>query len=698
MAATEPITNRLTAVNDASGRAFALWVTFLTVAVYLAIAIGTTTHLQLLLEMPVKLPLLGVDLSLFAFYEFAPPLFLVLHLYVLMQLYFLSRLLHSFGEDLQRAQMIERDRERVRDQLDTFVFTQLAIGAPENWLVRQFLRLSVWLTFLIAPVLLVLAFQLQFLPYHSTAITWTHRVVLLLDITLLWALWTRMPLAGIRPGRPATMARYAVRTVLVLACVLLVAFSVCVATLPTELIETWEVTAGWPIRAAYHDVFKTGRVVWWPTWVLFEGEPSRVLSRTSSIFSRNLVLIDAQLVEPDSDKLAKLTRTIALRGRDLRFAELGGADLRKADLTGAELQGASLTGAHLQGASLDDAHLQGAILIGAHLQGASLNDAHLQGVRLDHAHLQGASLHSAHLQGASLDEAELQDTSLDHADLQGASLTAELQGASLYYADLQGASLVGAYLQGAILTGAELQGASLTGAHLQGASLDDAHLQGASLDGADLQGASLNDAHLQGASLNGADLQGASLDDALYWRALLEASTVDLVDARKLDLGPMSAPEISKLIDDVKAKVPVGEAQTDALQRLSILQEDMPAEKEQALEAPWRELSERGWNTDADDPKLATFLASLTCGAASNIHVAHGLVSRLGGIWHPPERPYASILARALRDPSCVGALDLRPDEKDALDEIIKESHATKPAPPNASAAAVGEGRPQDRR
>src|SRR6478752_2733427 len=117
MPAPEPIPDLLKAVNEASGKAFALWITFLTVGTYLAISIGTTTHLQLLLAGPVQLPLLGVGMPLFAFYGFTPPLFVVLHLYVLMQLYLLARLLRRFDGHLHRARMIELDREAVRDQL-----------------------------------------------------------------------------------------------------------------------------------------------------------------------------------------------------------------------------------------------------------------------------------------------------------------------------------------------------------------------------------------------------------------------------------------------------------------------------------------------------------------------------------------------------------------------------------------------------
>jgi uncharacterized protein YjbI with pentapeptide repeats len=671
MAATEPISNRLNAVNDASGRALALWVTFLTVAIYLAIAIGTTTHVQLLLETPVKLPLLSVDLSLFAFYGFAPPLFLVLHLYVLVQLYFLSRLLRLFNEDLKGAELIEKDRERVRDQLDTFVFTQLVISASESWLVRQFLRIAVWLSFVIAPVLLLLAFQLQFLPHHSTAITWTHRVVLLLDITLLWAMWPRISLAGTRPGGPATIARYVVRPALVLACVLLVAFSVGVATVPAEPIDTWEVAAGWAIKA----VDNGRRVVWWPTWVFFEGGADPVLGRAAGLFSRNLVLIDAQLVEPDSDKLAKLTRTISLRGRDLRFAILDRANLQKADLHGARLQGASLDYAHLQGALLKFAQLQGASLDNAELEGASLDNAQLQGALLKFAQLRDASLNFAHLERASLNFAQLQRTPLDNGQLEGAFLdNAQLQSASLNFAQLQGASL----------NKAQLQGASLNFAQLQGASLDEAELQGALLKFSHLQGASLNFAHLQGASLDKAELQGASLNLVQSWRTSLTGAAVDLVDAVGVDLSPMPSPDISKLIDGVKENVPAGLALSSALLRLSILQKDLPANEEEALAAPWRRLEDRHreWNTDTDDPKLARFLADLGCG--KDIHVVRGLQLRLGHDWNN-KRPYVPILARALRDPSCAGAHDLTPDETGTLDRIIKEGQgATKPAPPSS--------------
>src|SRR5262249_12815862 len=52
------------AVEDAAGVSAALWVSFLFLSFYLAIAAGAVTHTDLLLENSIKLPFLGVELPL----------------------------------------------------------------------------------------------------------------------------------------------------------------------------------------------------------------------------------------------------------------------------------------------------------------------------------------------------------------------------------------------------------------------------------------------------------------------------------------------------------------------------------------------------------------------------------------------------------------------------------------------------------
>jgi hypothetical protein len=394
MPAPEPIPDLLKAVNEASGKAFALWITFLTVGTYLAISIGTTTHLQLLLAGPVKLPLLGVDLPLFAFYGFAPPLFVVLHLYVLMQLYLLARLLRRFDGQLHTARMLEQDREAIRDQLDKFVFTQFQIGASQDGIVRLFLRAVVLLSFVLGPVILLLGFQLRFLPYHNVPVTYVHRVSLLLDLILLLLLWPKISRGRVRQATASrdwkTFCRVGAS---VSISVLLVAFSALVATVPGELAER-----------------------------------PRLRELDARLFSQSISLPGERLVEPDEDRLKKLTVTLPLSGRDLRQATLWGTDLRKSDLRYADLSGADLTHAVLSDVELTEANLIGAHLlfanlIGAHLIRAHLNDADLLGVDLSGADLSGADLSPSPYNYARLTNANLRGANLSGADLSHTNLT-----------------------------------------------------------------------------------------------------------------------------------------------------------------------------------------------------------------------------------------------------------------------------------
>src|SRR6516162_232719 len=337
MPAPEPIPDLLKAVNEASGKAFALWLTFLTVGIYLAIAIGTTTHLQLLLAGPVRLPLLGVDMPLFAFYGFAPLMFLVLHLYVLVQLYLFANLLRLFDDTLRAADMIEQDCRQIRAQLDKFVFTQFLIGAPQETTIRRFLWAVVWFSFVVGPVLLLLGFEFRFFPYRGSFVTSMQTAAVTSDLVLIMLLWGKID---------------------------------------TDVQKLLEVKF-W--RRLFYFLLAL-------TWAVAELTPRGFA---------HLVLENEHLVEPDEAKLKNLAVTLSLRNRDFTFGSFRGSDLRKADFTGANLGAADLTDAKLTYAVLKGATLMEAILIGT-----KLSDADLSGADLWHADLTGANLSGANLSGA----------------------------------------------------------------------------------------------------------------------------------------------------------------------------------------------------------------------------------------------------------------------------------------------------------
>ena len=85
-------------------------------------------------------------------------------------------------------------RESLRWQLPSNIFVQFLAGSSYireswfGWLLRAIARI----TLVIAPLLLLLLMQIKFLPFHSSFITWTHRVVLIIDLVLVWWLWRKI--------------------------------------------------------------------------------------------------------------------------------------------------------------------------------------------------------------------------------------------------------------------------------------------------------------------------------------------------------------------------------------------------------------------------------------------------------------------------------------------------------------------------
>jgi hypothetical protein len=179
------------AVVDATSVGAGLWLSYVFVLLYLAIAAGGVTHRDLLFESPVKLPFLSVDLPLKAFFALGPLLFLIVHAYVLLHFVLLAGKVSAFSAEL-KAQIVEESKiERLRRQLPSNIFFQFLAG-PQNireGMIGFILWLVVQISLIIAPIALLVFFQLQFLPYHDVWVTWWQRIAVVLDLALLWTLW-----------------------------------------------------------------------------------------------------------------------------------------------------------------------------------------------------------------------------------------------------------------------------------------------------------------------------------------------------------------------------------------------------------------------------------------------------------------------------------------------------------------------------
>ena len=178
-------------LNDSATRVSTIWISFLTFGLYLVIAAGTVTHRQLFLEEPVKLPVLNIDLPLVGFFFLAPFLFVIFHAYVLLQVLLLGRTAAAYNEAVERVTLPAEENASIRQRLANTLFAQIFAGSPrerDGWL-GFLLKTMAWITLAIAPVLILLFFQFQFLPYHSGWVTWAIRILIVIDLAIILILW-----------------------------------------------------------------------------------------------------------------------------------------------------------------------------------------------------------------------------------------------------------------------------------------------------------------------------------------------------------------------------------------------------------------------------------------------------------------------------------------------------------------------------
>jgi len=714
------------AVVDAAAVGAGLWISYVFVLLYLLVAAGSVTHTDLLFESPVRLPFLGVDLPLTAFFSLGPLMFLIVHAYVLLHIGILAAKVTAFDQAL-RAQIASIEvRTQLRRQLPSNIFVQYLAGPAE---VRDgLIGLMLWL---IALISLLLVFELQFLSYHDVAITWWQRVAVLIDIVLMWLFWPKIALlnrsvAVIDEAQLSRMAR--AQRGLTLACMIVLSVGssvlmLMIATIPGEFLEV----SIWPIDALRD--------------VLVEGEVNPTTRKPVSLWSNRLILpgfdVPAHMKFDSEAKIAAAFETASFRGRHLEGAVLTGANLRKVDFTGADLRDALLDGADLRearlecgvlvpgdenvddsaesrhfcaqlpGASLQGARLQGAFLHGAVLDGATLDDALLQNAKLGSASLNRATLRGSQLQGAAFDNAVLDGAVLDRARAQTAIFAgAKLRWASLSSTQLDGADLTGAALAGADLSAARLRAATLNGAGLEGANLHGAKLQvallrdiralGAVLLDARLQGAVLDGAQLQGATLSKTALDGASIRHIYAWRAeaqsgwlknawIEDVSTRPVVVCRKPRQTHAECDWTAETFNQLKALVgPVIPDPAHAKNWLDRIEATLDPGKTPEDEArqtqQWAALSASQPTADAYEAVVAGHWRQAGCEADGAPYVAAALLKRLVD---GRESPFAadsaqpSRIAAAFLAETCQGARGLADAGLAALRGLAANGAAT---------------------
>ena len=637
----EQIEHLLATANEAAGAARNAWLGFILVMAYLLVTIASTGHRDLLLNNPVTLPIVDVKLPLASFYVYAPLLFWLLHLGLFIQHAVTAKKLNALKAALAalRGKRPPGFESTIRGRLNHYSFAQYLAGAygydvrPESdaertsAIHRLLMRLILWTSFVILPGLTFLYFQIGFLPYHDAVITWWQRALVIADVALLWAFWPIIRYDKPRWWDCFRSYPWPWKVAKLGATVAIVFLSLFVATLPGEMTDRAMANL-WPAeRADKRQIF---RLTAW----LFEGQVQDETLKPDSFFSRNLVVVQEDLVD-DDEKLDEREVSLSLRGRNLRYSYLTASDLHRADLAHADLRGANLIDTNLQGANLNKANLRR----------ADMGDATLDGANLRFANLRRAFLADVSARGADLVFANLQETEFGEADLQGANMR---------NAALQGANLHGTRLQAADLTYVRLHGANLQEANLSSADLRWAHLQGADLTSTRLEGADLRYAHTWAAGFPG------------------RAELLHLADLRQIDTFELTKNEWNDLPEAVRTKLKArDEREGNADETDSFLEPPSPGGNDKAQ---WQEAAASAIAPPARE--LGASLVDLACGDTEG-YTANGIVRRILSIADKAEE-MPPVFAKMLLDDAiaetCAGREHLSPETTRRLRALAEET------------------------
>ncbi len=331
----------------------------------------------------------------------------------------------------------------------------------------------VWTSLITLPIVLLVGIQVWFLPYQNELVTWWHRIVLVVDLWILWWIWqTFMSPRSASEAMERKSTKWflliwpnlfdqrtsnktpsgglgwhesrAIKWFGVAATMVVLIFCVAFATVRGGALDRGLQFGSWT-----------------PTWL------PRTLALRDGTYVRDQKIPDVvKAYEARSGGSKAISPTLFagldLRGRNFRGADFTNAKMYNADFTDADLRSAQFYSSKLRGANFTGAQLDGAMFAWAHLQGAIFQRANLAGAVLAQARLHGADLSSAVMHGADLRSAHLLAADLSSAKLNGAELAeANLSGAMLRNADLRGAAILFAILEAVDLRGAKLGGADI---------------------------------------------------------------------------------------------------------------------------------------------------------------------------------------------------------------------------------------------
>lgn len=162
---------------------------FILVSVYVILVIAATTDKQLFLMSSLELPVLNFDVPVTTLYLIVPPLYILSHFYTLLQLSLLMPRIHHFCEQCEHLKPDDRTNQKLL--LLPFVFNESILKRVRSPVLLGLIRLQVWLTLFVLPLVIMLFLQYRYLPMHAPNATRLHQWFVCLHVGMTVYFWIR---------------------------------------------------------------------------------------------------------------------------------------------------------------------------------------------------------------------------------------------------------------------------------------------------------------------------------------------------------------------------------------------------------------------------------------------------------------------------------------------------------------------------
>src|SRR5262249_47377045 len=160
--------------------------------VYLFVAGLGTSDRDLLLGRMVKLPIFDVEVSLLWFYLLAPCVLVILHFTVLSLCGTVAQRLRQLQQEMHDLGVHPSEQSFVLSLLHPHPLVEWLARPPSQPTSRAVQILSVVLPTMAMPIATLLWLASRFLPYQSWSIPSLHSGYVLLDLLVIWLMWSRV--------------------------------------------------------------------------------------------------------------------------------------------------------------------------------------------------------------------------------------------------------------------------------------------------------------------------------------------------------------------------------------------------------------------------------------------------------------------------------------------------------------------------